>query len=92
MQFKEGFVDSLYYNVLDMTPEWVEQPATIIFHHGVGANTEIWAEWLPVLGLNYRIARFDMRGFGQYGGCSTVSFGGRVNRRHCCAGILAAAS
>ena len=39
MQFKEGFIDSLYYNVLDMTPEWVEQPETIIFHHGVGANT-----------------------------------------------------
>jgi len=65
MQFEEGFIDSLYYNVLDMTPEWVEQPETIIFHHGVGANTEIWAEWLAVLGLNYRIARFDMRGFGR---------------------------
>jgi pimeloyl-ACP methyl ester carboxylesterase len=65
MQFNEGFADSLYYNVLDMTPEWVEQPETIIFHHGVGANTEIWAEWLPVLCLNYRIARFDMRGFGR---------------------------
>jgi pimeloyl-ACP methyl ester carboxylesterase len=65
MQFNEGFIDSLYYNVLDMTPEWVEHPQTIVFHHGVGANTEIWAEWLPVLGLNYRIARFDMRGFGQ---------------------------
>lgn len=65
MKFEEGFVDSLYYNVLDMTPAWVEAPETIVFHHGVGANTEIWAEWLPVLGLNYRIARFDMRGFGQ---------------------------
>jgi len=65
MEFKEGFVDSLYYNMLDMTPQWVENPETILFHHGVGANTEIWAEWLPVLGLTYRIARFDMRGFGQ---------------------------
>jgi pimeloyl-ACP methyl ester carboxylesterase len=65
MEFKEGFVDSLYYKVLDITPEWVENPETILFHHGVGANTEIWAEWIPVLGLNYRIVRFDMRGFGR---------------------------
>ena len=65
MEFKEGLVDSLYYNVLDMTPPWIEHPQTILFHHGVGANADIWAEWLAVLGLTYRIARFDMRGFGR---------------------------
>ena len=65
MDFKEGTIDGLYYNMLDITPPWIEQPETILFHHGVGANTEIWAEWIPVLGMNYRIARFDMRGFGR---------------------------
>lgn len=65
MYFKEGTIDGLYFNILDITPEWIENPDTIVFHHGVGANTEIWAEWIPVLGMNYRIARFDMRGFGR---------------------------
>lgn len=65
MNFTEGTMNGLYYNMVDITPAWVENPETIIFHHGVGANTEIWAEWIPILGMNYRIARFDMRGFGR---------------------------
>jgi pimeloyl-ACP methyl ester carboxylesterase len=44
---------------------------TILFHHGVGANTEMWAEWIPFLGMQYRIARFDMRGFGRSASCSS---------------------
>ena len=46
-------------------PAWIEQPQTIVFHHGIGANTHIWAEWLPVLAKRYRLVRFDMRGFGR---------------------------
>jgi len=73
MYIKEGSVNGLYYNILDITPEWVEKPETIMFHHGVGANTEIWAEWIPVLGMRYRIARFDMRGFGKSAGLKSSS-------------------
>ena len=56
---------NLYYNVCDIVPDWIENPQTIIFHHGIGANTHIWAQWLPVLAMHYRLVRFDMRGFGQ---------------------------
>ncbi len=55
---------SLFYDVHDLTPPWVENAATIVFHHGVGINADIWIEWLPALARRYRIVRFDTRGFG----------------------------
>ncbi len=55
----------LHYAVCDIVPDWIESPETIIFHHGIAANTHIWANWLPVLATRYRLVRFDMRGFGQ---------------------------
>jgi pimeloyl-ACP methyl ester carboxylesterase len=33
-------------------------------HHGIGANQDIFADWLPDLIHTYRILRFDMRGHG----------------------------
>jgi pimeloyl-ACP methyl ester carboxylesterase len=54
----------LHYDVCNIAPAWIEHPQTIIFHHGIAANTHIWANWLPVLATRYRIVRFDMRGFG----------------------------
>jgi pimeloyl-ACP methyl ester carboxylesterase len=54
----------LDYDVLDLTPAWMEAPETILFHHGIGATKGIWAEWLPSLIDRYRIIRFDMRGHG----------------------------
>lgn len=65
MKHIESTSDFLHYDLIDLTPEWLTEPETIIFHHGVGANSEIWNKWLPVLGPHYRIARFDMRGFGK---------------------------
>lgn len=56
---------ALYYDVCDIVPAWTEKPQTIIFHHGIAANTHIWAQWLPVLATRYRLVRFDMRGFGR---------------------------
>lgn len=56
---------SLYYELLDCTPPWVENPPAIVFCHGVGTNADIWSDWLPVLAGRFRIARFDMRGFGR---------------------------
>jgi len=56
---------ALYYDLCDVVPAWVDNPQTIVFHHGIAANTHIWAEWLPVLATRYRLLRFDMRGFGK---------------------------
>lgn len=56
---------NLHYSVCDIVPEWVPDPQTIVFHHGIGANLHIFAHWLPVLALRYRLVRFDMRGFGR---------------------------
>jgi pimeloyl-ACP methyl ester carboxylesterase len=37
----------------------------VVFHHGVGATADIWADWLPALAGRYRVARFDTLGFGR---------------------------
>lgn len=54
-----------HYDVTDLTPPWVTDAETIVFHHGVGATSDIWSGWLPVLADAYRLVRFDMRGFGR---------------------------
>lgn len=65
MPFAQTATGPLHYEVCDIVPEWVRDPQTIIFHHGIGANLHIFAHWLPVLATRYRLVRFDMRGFGQ---------------------------
>ena len=39
---------TLFYDVCDLTPPWSSAPQTIIFHHGIAANTAIWANWVPL--------------------------------------------
>jgi pimeloyl-ACP methyl ester carboxylesterase len=56
--------DGLSYDVTDIRSPWVKRDETILFHHGAGAISGIWSEWIPVLGPHYRIATFDMRGMG----------------------------
>ncbi len=56
---------ALYYEVIDLTPPWRTQPATVIFHHGVGTNADIWSDWLGPLAGRYRLVRFDSRGLGR---------------------------
>lgn len=55
----------LRYEVIDLTPPWIEAPETILFCHGVGTNADIWSGWLPHLIDRWRIVRFDTRGFGR---------------------------
>jgi pimeloyl-ACP methyl ester carboxylesterase len=55
----------LHYEVIDLTPPWQANAPLVVFHHGVGATADLWAEWLPALGDRYRIARFDTLGFGR---------------------------
>jgi len=73
---------SLHYEVCDVVPAWRAPAQTILFHHGIAADVNLWADWIPVLAPNYRLVRFDMRGFGR----SSVprdgypwSFGGLVD-------------
>jgi pimeloyl-ACP methyl ester carboxylesterase len=56
---------ALAYEVIDLAAPWARDPGLIVFHHGVGATAEIWAEWLPELVDRHRVARFDTRGFGR---------------------------
>ena len=57
----------LDWTLLDLTPPWDPAAGTIVFQHGLGANQQVWAEWLPHLIGRYRILRFDMRGHGRSG-------------------------
>ncbi len=56
---------ALLFEVIDATPPWVRDAPLIVFHHGIGATADIWAEWLPALVDRFRIARFDTLGFGR---------------------------
>lgn len=64
MRYVSSSTDGLHYELVDMTQGILEQPETIIFHHGVGANSALWNRWIAVLANHYRIVTFDMRGFG----------------------------
>ena len=55
----------LFYEVIDVAAPWCDRPATILLHHGIGAESGIWAEWIAALADRYRLVRFDMRGFGR---------------------------
>ena len=65
MPFSDHLDAHIYYEIIDPTPQPVERPPTLIFHHGVAANLDLWNGWLPRLGERYRIVRFDMRGCGR---------------------------
>lgn len=56
---------SLYYEIADIVAPWERPADTIVFHHGIGADPGIWADWLPVLAGRYRLVCFEMRGYGQ---------------------------
>lgn len=55
----------IYFEAIDLTAPWVERPETVLFHHGVGTTADIWSGWLSVLAADYKIVRFDLRGFGR---------------------------
>jgi pimeloyl-ACP methyl ester carboxylesterase len=55
----------LHYELADLTPPWISAPETILFHHGLGSTSGIWAQWLPLLADRFRIIRLDMRGHGR---------------------------
>jgi 3-oxoadipate enol-lactonase len=56
---------TLTWDVIDLTPPWLAAASTVILHHGLGTNADMWNEWLPRLALRHRVVRFDMRGCGR---------------------------
>lgn len=65
MPYADTAHGSLYYEVADVVAPWQQPVETIIFHHGIGADPGVWADWLPVLASRYRLVRFEMRGYGR---------------------------
>jgi pimeloyl-ACP methyl ester carboxylesterase len=57
----------LAWSFIDLTPPWLAAPETIVMHHGIGANRNIFDGWLPALIHTHRVLRFDMRGHGESG-------------------------
>ena len=37
---------SLEYAISDASPRWREPKETVLFHHGVGIDMDIWNDWL----------------------------------------------
>lgn len=55
----------LHYDVVDQVAPWQQKRLPILFHHGIGASPGIWAGWQPALADAFRLATFDMRGYGR---------------------------
>jgi 3-oxoadipate enol-lactonase len=58
----------LHYEVTDLRPPWLRERRSVrpvVFHHGVGASLDIFAEWMPIVAARHPVVRFDMRGFGR---------------------------
>ena len=40
---------SLHFEIIDATPPWAGDAPLIVFHHGIGATADVWAEWQPAV-------------------------------------------
>lgn len=49
----------------DLRPPWSKVGRTVVFHHGIGTNKDIWAGWLPAIVGRRPCLRFDLKGYGQ---------------------------
>lgn len=56
---------SLYYDVIDRVAPWEQKRDPILFHHGIGASSDIWTEWIAAVAERHPIVTFDMRGYGR---------------------------
>ncbi len=65
MPYAEAGSQRLHYDITDLVPPWRKPAGTIMLHHGIGVDSQSWAEWLPVLADRWRVVRLDMRGFGR---------------------------
>jgi 3-oxoadipate enol-lactonase len=54
----------LHVAIDDFTDPW--RPAeTVLMVHSMGQNLEAWRGWVPHLARDFRVVRFDVRGFGK---------------------------
>ena len=53
------------YDRIDATPPWRRTETAIMFIHGVGADRDIWSDWMPHLADRYSIVRLDLPGHGK---------------------------
>jgi pimeloyl-ACP methyl ester carboxylesterase len=56
---------ALHYETIERTAPGSGAAAPILFHHGIGACAEIWADWQAGLAERHRLVSFDMRGYGR---------------------------
>lgn len=61
-QTKHG---ALHFDVFDDIAPWEKAGDPILFHHGIGACSQIWMEWREAVAERYRLITFDMRGYGR---------------------------
>ncbi|MFC1966275.1 alpha/beta fold hydrolase [Chloroflexota bacterium] len=59
-----GSTLEMYYELDDFTDPWREAD-TVVLHHGMHKNSNLWYTWPPLLARNYRVVRPDARGFGR---------------------------
>ncbi|MDF1790898.1 MAG: alpha/beta hydrolase [Thalassobaculaceae bacterium] len=56
----------IVYDIIDIAAPWrASQKQTILFHHGVAMDRQMWRDWLPALVGTYRVVVFDMFGCGE---------------------------
>lgn len=53
------------YDRIDLAPPWRRSATAVMFLHGVGADRDIWSDWLPHLADRYTVLRLDMPGHGR---------------------------
>ncbi len=56
---------TIAYDRIDAVPPWRPPEAAIVFIHGVGADRDIWCDWLPHLVAHFPLIRLDLPGHGQ---------------------------
>jgi len=54
----------LYCRTDDYTDPWA-RPKVLLCVHGLGESAGVWRGWVPHLARDYRVVRFDVRGFGR---------------------------
>ena len=55
---------SIYYSIDDFTDGW-RKPESVLCIHGLAESTDAWRAWVPHLARQFRVVRFDLRGFGR---------------------------
>lgn len=54
----------LHVVIDDFTDPWC-RAETVVMVHSMGQSLEAWHGWIPHLARNFRVVRFDVRGFGE---------------------------